>query len=400
MRIRFWGTRGSIPTPGPRTLRYGGNTACVELRTDDGHLFILDCGTGLFELGRELAGESQPIVGSMLLSHTHWDHTQGFAFFGPAYRKGNMFTVYAAPGVDRSLSDVLAQQMDYLNFPISLEERGAAVKYEEVGEETFGVDNVRVRTQYLNHTVLTLGFRIMSGGASVVYVADHEPFSPGLYRSGVTNPTLADIVHAGDRKHVDFLRDADLVIHDAQFTEAELECRHNWGHGTAEYVVDVCVAAGVKQVALFHHDPDHDDALVERIESDAHPLTGRPAQARILVADDEPGLVQVVGAVLAKDGYEILAARDGEEALEVIRREHPDLILLDVMMPKVDGYGVLRELRATPEFRDVPVIMLTAKVGEEDIVRSFEGGVTDYISKPAAPSLLRSRVRRWLLSQE
>ena len=437
MRVRFWGTRGSIPTPGPRTLRYGGNTACVELRTDDGHLFILDCGTGLFELGRELAGESQPMVGSILLSHTHWDHTQGFAFFGPAYRKGNMFTVYAAPGVDRSLSDVLAQQMDYLNFPISLEERGAAVKYEEVGEETFGVDNVRVRTQYLNHTVLTLGFRIMSGGASVVYVADHEPFSPGLYRSGVTNPTLADIVHAGDRKHVDFLRDADLVIHDAQFTEAEFERRHNWGHGTAEYVVDVCVAAGVKEVALFHHDPDHDDALVERIESDAqerarargsnlrvvaaaeglvfnlpesadgepgdetwHPSTGRPAQARILVADDEPGLVQVVGAVLAKDGYEILAARDGEEALEVIRREHPDLILLDVMMPKVDGYGVLRELRATPEFRDVPVIMLTAKVGEEDIVRSFEGGVTDYISKPAAPSLLRSRVRRWLLSQE
>ncbi|MEJ2558980.1 MAG: MBL fold metallo-hydrolase [Anaerolineae bacterium] len=103
MHIRFWGTRGSIPTPGPRTIRYGGNTSCIELRTDDGTLFILDCGTGLRQLGQKLIREPQPIVGNILLSHTHWDHTQGFAFFDPVFQKGNQFTIFAVSGVDKSL---------------------------------------------------------------------------------------------------------------------------------------------------------------------------------------------------------------------------------------------------------------------------------------------------------
>jgi len=122
MRIKFWGTRGSIPTPGPRTVRHGGNTSCIELRTSDGTLFILDCGTGLRELGLALMKEPQPIIGNIFLSHTHWDHTQGFAFFEPVFQKGNQFTIFAASGVDRSLSEVLAGQMDYLYFPLTLDE--------------------------------------------------------------------------------------------------------------------------------------------------------------------------------------------------------------------------------------------------------------------------------------
>jgi OmpR family response regulator RpaB len=129
-------------------------------------------------------------------------------------------------------------------------------------------------------------------------------------------------------------------------------------------------------------------------------LTDKPEKARVLVVDDDSGMVHLIKAILAKDGYDILTAGNGKEALEVVHQEHPDLILLDVMMPELDGYGVVRELRATSEFRDLPVIMFTAKRSEEAIVRSFEGGVTDFISKPVAPSVLRSRVRRALLSSE
>jgi CheY-like chemotaxis protein/phosphoribosyl 1,2-cyclic phosphodiesterase len=437
MHIKFWGTRGSIPTPGPRTIRYGGNTSCIELRTNDGTLFILDCGTGLRQLGQKLIHEPQPIVGNILLSHTHWDHTQGFAFFDPVFQKGNQFTIFAVSGVDKSLSEVLAGQMDYLYFPLTLDELGTPILFKEIGEETFNVGDVQVKTQFLNHTVLTLGFRITSGGTTVVYASDHEPFSPNLYRAGVENPSLADIVHAGDRRHVEFLAGADLVIHDAQYINTEYPDKRNWGHSTMEYVTDVAIAAGVKQVVLTHHDPDHDDDFLEQqearcqarvrdLDSDLHvviaaegmeihlpetadqmpedmtaqTISTRFGSARILVADDDPDMVRFIRAVLSKDKYDILAARNGEEAIEIARREHPDLILLDVMMPKLNGYEVAQQLRAMPEFRNTPIIMFTARADEEDIVRSFELGVNDYIGKPAAPSLLRSRVRRWLMRSD
>jgi CheY-like chemotaxis protein len=434
MHIRFWGTRGSIPTPGPGTVRYGGNTLCIELRTDDGTLFILDCGTGLRWLGQKLLREPQPIVGNILLSHTHWDHTQGFAFFDPIFRKGNQFTIFAVSGVDRSLSEVLSGQMDYLYFPLTLDELESTIIFKELAEETFNVGDVQVRTQFLNHTVLTLGFRIKAGGRTVVYVADHEPFSTNLYRAGVKNPSLDDIIHAGDRRHVEFLADADLVIHDAQYTTDEYVTKHNWGHSTMEYVLEVAMAANVKQVLLSHHDPAHDDDYLGALEAHlqdkvrasgsdlnlmlaaegleihlpeaadqapedlaAQTTSPRYRPARILIADDDPSLVRYVEAVLRKDEYEILSALNGKEAIDLALEEHPDLILLDVMMPKLSGYEVARQLREKPEFQDTPIIMFTARANEEDIVRSFESGVNDYIGKPAKPSLLRSRVRRWLM---
>ncbi|UCC87268.1 MAG: response regulator [Anaerolineales bacterium] len=434
MRIRFWGTRGSIPTPGPSTTRYGGNTSCIELRTDDGTLFILDCGTGLRLLGQRLQQEPQPIVGNILLSHTHWDHTQGFAFFEPVFQEGNKFTIFAVSGVDRSLSEVLAGQMDYLYFPLTLDELQTSIIFKEIGEEAFNVGDVQVRTQFLNHTVLTLGFRITVGGATVVYAADHEPFSTNLYRAGVDNPSLDDIIHAGDRRHVEFLAGADLVIHDGQYTNAEYVNKRNWGHSAVEYVLDVAMAANVKQVVLIHHDPGHDDDFLAALEArcqdhvralgsnlqvalgaegleihlpetadqvpedlTAQPPSTRYRPARILVADDDPGLVHFIKAVLSKDKYDILAAHNGEEAIKLALQERPDLILLDVMMPKLSGYDVAKQLRETPGFPDIPIIMFTARADEEDIMRSFELGVNDYIGKPAAPALLRSRVRRWLM---
>jgi len=437
MRIKFWGTRGSIPTPGPGTVRYGGNTSCIEARADDGTLFILDCGTGLRWLGQKLIQEPQPIVGNILLSHTHWDHTQGFAFFDPVFKKGNQFTIFAVSGVDRSLSEVLAGQMDYLYFPLTLDELESTIIFKEVGEETFNVGDVQVRTQFLNHTILTLGFRIKSGGRTVVYVADHEPFSSNLYRAGVENPSLDNIIHAGDKRHVEFLADADLVIHDGQYTNDEYVTKRNWGHSTMEYVLEVAMAANVKQVILSHHDPEHEDDFLDKLEAHckeyvrnagsdlnvalaaegleihlpeaaaqapedlaAQTPSSRDRPARILIADDDPSLVRYVEAALRKDKYELFSALNGKEAVEIALNENPDLILLDVMMPKLSGYEVARRLREQPRFQDTPIIMFTARADEEDIVRSFESGVDDYIGKPAKPSLLRSRVRHWLMRSD
>jgi CheY-like chemotaxis protein len=225
-----------------------------------------------------------------------------------------------------------------------------------------------------------------------------------------------------------------VVIHDAQYTSTEYSAKRSWGHSTAEYVIDVAMAGGVKQVILTHHDPEHDDDFIDALEAHCQararaagsnlrviaasegmeiflpeladqapgdvmlqPAIVRLDRARILVADDEPGMVRFIQLALAKDGYDILEAKNGEEAMEVVQREHPDLILLDVQMPRMDGYEVAQRLRALSEFKDVPIIMLTAFVEEENIVRGFASGVNDYIGKPVAPSLLRARVRRWLL---
>jgi len=327
--------------------------------------------------------------------------------------------------------------MDYLYFPLTLDELESTIIFKELGEERFNVGDVQVRTQFINHTILTLGFRIKSGGRTVVYVADHEPFSVNLYRAGVENPSVDDIIHAGDRRHVEFLADADLVIHDGQYTNAEYVTKRNWGHSTMEYVLEVAMAANVKQVILSHHDPEHDDDYLDKLEAHcqeyvrrsgsdlnvklaaegleihlpeaanqvpedlgAQITSTRDRPARILIADDDPSLVRYVEAVLRKDKYEILSALNGKEAIDLALSEQPDLILLDVMMPKLSGYEVARRLRERPEFQDTPIIMFTARADEEDIVRSFESGVNDYIGKPAKPSLLRSRVRHWLMRSE
>ncbi len=436
MRIRFWGTRGSIPTPGRRTMRYGGNTSCVEVRSSAGNLLILDGGTGLRELGRALMADTSLPEINILISHTHWDHTQGLAFFTPMTCPQSRITIYAASSTGKSVKEVFAQQMDYLNFPIPLDERQAQIEFREIGEETFTIGDILVESRFLNHTILTLGYRLCSGDVHLVYVTDHEPFAPSLYRSGVTDPKPTDIVHIGDRKHVDFLAGADLVIHDAQYTADELSRRRDWGHSSLEYAVEVCVAARAKQLAFIHHDPDRSDQELEQLEmagqayarrlgSDLRvfaaaegmqidlpetsriplvQISGQPSseighRSRILVVDDEPAMVRYLSTVLSRDGYEVLEASNGHEALTIVRERTPDLVLLDVMMPEMDGLQVVQVLRASEEFRDLPIVILTALDAEKDIVRAFESGVNDYIDKPVTPAALRARVRRWLLTR-
>ena len=179
MRIRFWGTRGSVPTPGPGTVRYGGNTSCVEVRTDGGTLLVLDCGTGARGLGlrllEEAASAGPPPAGSILIGHTHWDHIHGLPFFAPLFVPGSRWDVFGPRGLGRTLDNVLAGQMEYQYFPIGLDEVNAEVHYHDLVEGVFEFGDATIRTQYLNHPALTLGFRIEADGATVVYASDHEP---------------------------------------------------------------------------------------------------------------------------------------------------------------------------------------------------------------------------------
>lgn len=439
MRVQFWGTRGSLAKPGPTTLRYGGNTSCVEVRTADGTLIVLDCGTGAHGLGQALAGSAeQPVRGHLLITHTHWDHIQGFPFFAPLFIRDNEWDIYAPGGLGQQLEVTLAGQMEYTYFPITLSQCGAAIRFHDLGEGSFEIGKVRVTARYLNHPALALGYRLEAAGAIVVYAVDHEPHARD--RAGPTagarggSPT-----HREDQRHVEWLAGADLVIHDAQYTVAEYPQRMNWGHTPAEWAVDYALAAGAKRLALFHHDPQRDDAALDRLLEACRRRAGGsgldvfaaaegqvvelassgvdttrpdgltapavsaeiapPEAATILIADDDPTIVRLLTLTLEPQGFRLLTASDGESALHIARAERPALVLLDWQMPGADGIAVTRALRADADaaLRDVPVVLITGLAGGEHTAIGFEAGVTDYLTKPFQPSHVRTRVRTWLL---
>ncbi|HET7340954.1 MAG TPA: response regulator [Methylomirabilota bacterium] len=439
MRIRFWGTRGSIAKPGPGTVRYGGNTSCVEVRADD-TLIVLDCGTGAHELGQQIVAASQePVRGHLLISHTHWDHIQGFPFFLPLFRPGNEWDVYAPRQLGRTLEDVLAGQMQYTYFPVPLDDLAATIRYHELTEGDFELGGVRVITRYLNHPAPALGYRLEANGVTVVYATDHEPHSRHHAERRPADGSAP--VHAEDKAHIEFLAGADLLIHDAQYTLEEYPDHLSWGHCPAEWAVDFAVAARVKRLALFHHDPTRDDraldALLARCRQRAGSHAGAPEifaaaegqylvvvrpgseparpktaagatasgsaaptrEATILVADDDPDVMAVLLETLEPEGFRVLSATDGDAALALARAERPDVVVLDWMMPGQDGLAVCRALRADadPRVAEVPVVLITGRTDAADTATGFEAGVTDYLTKPFKPSHLLARLQAWLL---
>ena len=259
MHVRFWGTRGSLPKPGPDTIKFGGNTPCVEVRTAAETLVIIDCGTGLHALGQALlrAGKSS-LKGHVLISHTHWDHIQGIPFFAPFFVAGNQWDIYAPKELGQCLEHTLAAQMQDTYFPVRLDQMGARIRYHELNEGNFRIDDILVTAQYMNHTAITLGFRLEVDGVTLVYASDHEPFSHHL-ASGKGE------IMGQDRHHCEFLTKADLVIHDAQFTLAEYESKVGWGHSTFEYAVAMSEAAGAARLAFTHHDPLRTDRALDEI---------------------------------------------------------------------------------------------------------------------------------------
>ena len=443
MRIRFWGTRGSLAKPGPSTIRYGGNTPCVEVRAPDGTLIVLDCGTGAHELGQALlATGERPIRGHLLITHTHWDHIQGFPFFAPLFDPGNEWHVYAPQGLGQHLQDTLAGQMAYTYFPVNLAQFGATIHYHELAEGSFNLGSVRVTTRFLNHPGLAMGYRLEAAGVSVVYATDHEPHSPHLGEAPDGKGWVMP-VHREDQRHVEFLAGADLVIHDAQYTLDEYPQKLTWGHTPAERAVDFACAGRARRLALFHHDPLRTDDAVDRLLEVCHqrartggggmeviaaaegqiieltapemsrsrgalaeaapapvgPTRLAPRAMTVLIVDDNPEIVRLLTMTLRSEGLRLLTASDGDAALAIARVERPDLLLLDWNMPGRSGLEVCRALRAEGDLGlgRVPIVLLTAQAREEDTAAGFAAGVTDYVTKPFKPAHVRARVHAWLM---
>jgi CheY-like chemotaxis protein/phosphoribosyl 1,2-cyclic phosphodiesterase len=438
MRIRFWGTRGSIPKPGPATVRYGGNTSCVEVRAGDS-LIVLDCGTGAHELGQQiLAATPGPVRGHLLITHTHWDHIQGFPFFAPLFVPGSEWDIYAPRQLGRTLEDILGGQMQRTYFPVPLGDLAATIRYHELTEGAFDVDAVRVTTRYLNHPAPALGYRLETDGVTVVYATDHEPHS----RHHPDAHGEAARVHREDERHIEFLAGADLLIHDSTYTLEEYPAKLSWGHTPAEWAVDFAVAARARRLALFHHEPSRTDraldALLARCRqrlpardapevfaaaegqqlvvvrpgarpAEAGPMLAatahrpRPAhETTILVADDDPDVMAVLVETLEPEGYRVLTAADGNAALDLARKERPDIVVLDWMMPGLDGLSVCRALRREddPRLAEVPVVLITGRVDAQDTAAGFTAGVTDYLTKPFKPTYLLARLQSWLIRSQ
>jgi phosphoribosyl 1,2-cyclic phosphodiesterase len=262
MRIKVWGCRGSIPSPGGDTSRYGGNTTCVEVRLGDGSLIVIDAGSGIRNLGRELARRGGPEIIHLFLTHAHWDHLQGFPFFLPAYRKGFTLQVWGGPRSASLLRSYLREQMTPPFFPVKYAELGARIRYPARPAAEIAVGPARIQSIPLTHPDGGYGFKFTEAGRSFVFLTDNEL---GYRHPGGLSP----------RRYAEVCRGVDLLMHDAQFTEEEYRLTRGWGHSTFPAVVELCRAAGPKRFGLIHHDPQHTDPQLDRFVSDCRRALGR-----------------------------------------------------------------------------------------------------------------------------
>jgi phosphoribosyl 1,2-cyclic phosphodiesterase/DNA-binding response OmpR family regulator len=439
MHIRFWGTRGSLPKPGPTTLRYGGNTSCVQVMTPGGTCLVFDCGTGAQALGQALMASGQkPVRGHLFIGHTHWDHIQGLPFFGPLFVPGNEWDIYAPKGMGTELKQTLAGQMQYTYFPVPLEALGATLRYHELLEQTLPVGDALITSRYLNHPALTLGYRVEVGGASFAYLTDHEPHG----RTQACGRTHSEAWHhPQDARHAEFIRGVDLLVHDAQYTAAEYPNRIGWGHSTVEYLVDMACDAGVKRLALYHHDPMRTDEQVDRLveaareraarlgasleifaaaEGQGLELTGgAPAPPRrteaapekeheqgqsdrgkrvVLAIHHEPTARQVEEALWA-DGLRTTRLGEPEGLMQLIERESPALVIIEHSPGVQDGLERCGEVRRRlgQAAADLPIVLLADGSCAEQIEARQQEGFTDCLLRPFTSAHVRTKARAWML---
>ncbi len=304
--FRFWGVRGSIPTPGSDTAFYGGNTSCVEFRSGK-DLIILDSGSGIRPLGAKLRQEfgSDPIEMTLLISHTHWDHIQGFPFFQPAYDPRNKIKVLGYEGSRQGLKATLTGQMESPYFPIGMTEMPGNISILELSDLEFQIGSVRVKARFLNHPGVCVGYRLETDVSTVVYIPDNEMFTRRLT---LALSGLDKDFHGGEKsleyaldqesKLRSFIYGADALIMDAQYDTEEYAAHVGWGHGCLDDVVETALKANIGKLFLFHHDPSHNDLKIQSMEEHARYLV-RKQRSSMEVHAAREGTVIELGADLS-----------------------------------------------------------------------------------------------------
>jgi phosphoribosyl 1,2-cyclic phosphodiesterase len=284
-RIKFWGTRGSIAVPGRETLRYGGNTTCIELRAD-GELMVLDAGSGIRPLGVALKQEFQerPINLSLLITHAHWDHIQGFPFFKPAYDPKNEIRILGFDGAGATFREIMTEPMRSPFFPITMRELSAKMEINKLTEMKFSLGKVDVHAAFVNHPGVCAGYRLFTSTGSVAFLPDHEPYESFLHAARGQPLTAEQAKEIATNEHarlVQFLRGSEILVLDSQYTDKEYQTHIGWGHGSVSSAVSLALAAEVQTLLLFHHDPGHDDDKVDTMAKSARELvakSGRPLE--------------------------------------------------------------------------------------------------------------------------
>lgn len=293
MKIRFWGVRGSIATPGKDTMIYGGNTSCLEIEDDEGQCFVFDAGTGIRSLGNDLMRRKQKEI-HLFITHTHWDHIQGFPFFTPAYIPGNTIHIYGPKHFEKTLKKIMDLQMDYAYFPVSMQQLNAKIAYQDLQEARIQIGKTVITTKYSNHPVTGICYKVTgSSGKTIVYSGDTEPyynvleaekkqkaaaknpeFTPGgaadfndEFAAADSDENIDQIVAERNEHHKNFCS-SDLLVHDAQYTEEEYPKFLGWGHSPMETVIRMAIAGKVGLLVLNHHDPAQTDESLLKIEAE------------------------------------------------------------------------------------------------------------------------------------
>lgn len=270
MKVKMWGVRGSIPSPGPQTVRYGGNTTCIEVRTDDNRLIVLDAGTGIFPLAQSLLSRL-PVIAHIFITHTHWDHIQGLPFFVPLYIPGNKIRLHGAYDIVsmRGIEQIMEVQMQYSYFPIREAELRAGIEYETLTVGVpIAVGSASVTPVLMNHPVTNLGYRVDCNGKSMFFTGDHEPW---LNIYAPEDPEYADYQDMISHRQADLeeiIRGVDLLVCDAAYTREEYPPKIGWGHGTFDGAVHLARRIGAKRLLCTHHEPTRSDDELDRVFAD------------------------------------------------------------------------------------------------------------------------------------